>query len=789
MPLTPVLTTRWGAEQSWRLATYERLEGYAALRTALAMAPDELVTLVKDSGLRGRGGAGFPTGMKWSFIPQPKPGETPTGPAAMPKYLVVNADEGEPGTCKDLPLMMADPHSLIEGVIIAAYAIRSHFAVIYVRGEAVHAHRRLMAAVEEAYAAGYLGTDILGSGYDLELVVHAGAGAYICGEETALLDSLEGYRGQPRLKPPFPAVAGLYGAPTVINNVETLASVPFVVRGGADWFKEFGPEKSPGPKIYSLSGRVVRPGQYEAPMGTTMRELLEMAGGVRPGHELKFWTPGGSSTPYFTAEHLDVPLDFDSVAAAGSMLGTTALMVFDETDSIVEATLRFTEFYAHESCGKCTPCREGTYWLVQILERLVHGRGTAQDLDLLIDTCDNILGRSFCALGDGATSCIASSLKYFKDDYVALLPPEEQARLGRVAPHRARRSCLVTITPAAPAPAPAVPPGAPGPHTPPDAVHCTIDGFEVAVPKGTLIIRAAEQIGVQIPRFCDHPLLEPVGACRQCLVEVEGQRKPVASCTMPVTEGMVVHTQLTSDVADKAQQGTMELLLINHPLDCPVCDKGGECPLQNQAMSNGRTESRFVDVKRTYPKPLPICQRDPARPRALRALRPLHPVLPAGRRRPVHRAVRARRAGAGRHLRGRAVRVLLLRQHHPDLPGRRADQRAVPVPRPPVRPAQRAQRLRALRVGLRPAHRLPARQGHPPAGRRGPRGQRGVELRQGPLRLPLRHGQRAADHAAGARRRRRAAPRLLARGLGRRGRRACSPRVTTAASASCPAAG
>ncbi|MGY1830873.1 NADH-quinone oxidoreductase subunit NuoF [Geodermatophilus sp. SYSU D01180] len=431
MPLTPVLTSRWGAEQPWRLSTYESLDGYAALRTALSMQPDELVSLVKDSGLRGRGGAGFPTGMKWSFIPQPKPGETPTGPAAMPKYLVVNADEGEPGTCKDLPLMMTDPHSLVEGVIISAYAIRCRFAVIYVRGEAVHAHRRLVSAVEEAYAAGYLGSDVLGSGYDLELVVHAGAGAYICGEETALLDSLEGYRGQPRLKPPFPAVAGLYGAPTVINNVETLATVPFVVRGGAEWFKRFGPEKSPGPKIYSLSGRVTRPGQYEAPMGSTMRELLEMAGGVRAGHELKFWTPGGSSTPYFTAEHLDVPLDFDSVAAAGSMLGTTALMVFDETDSIVEATLRFTEFYAHESCGKCTPCREGTYWLVQVLQRLVDGRGTAADLDLLTDTCDNILGRSFCALGDGATSCITSSLKYFRDDYVALLPPEEQARLGR----------------------------------------------------------------------------------------------------------------------------------------------------------------------------------------------------------------------------------------------------------------------------------------------------------------------------------------------------------------------
>ncbi len=259
MPLTPVLTSRYAEDRSWTIETYERTDGYTAWRQALGMTPDELVTLVKDSGLRGRGGAGFPTGMKWSFIPQPKPGETPTGPAAKPKYLVVNADEGEPGTCKDLPLMMADPHSLVEGVAIASYAIRCSYAVIYVRGEAVHAHRRLQAAVAEAYAAGHLGRDVHGSGVDLDVVVHAGAGAYICGEETALLDSLEGRRGQPRLKPPFPAVAGLYGAPTVVNNVETLASVPFVVRGGSAWFKAFGPEKSPGPKIYSLSGRVVHP--------------------------------------------------------------------------------------------------------------------------------------------------------------------------------------------------------------------------------------------------------------------------------------------------------------------------------------------------------------------------------------------------------------------------------------------------------------------------------------------------------------------------------------------------
>src|ERR687884_1634919 len=304
--LTPILSRNWDDDAPWSLDSYERDGGYEGLRAALAMAPADVITAVKDSGLRGRGGAGFPTGLKWSFLPKPDGG---------PRYLVVNADESEPGTCKDVPLMLANPQVLIEGVIITSYAIGCNKAFIYVRGEVLHVYRRLMTAVEEARAKGYLGTDILGSGFDLDIVVHAGAGAYICGEETALLDSLEGFRGQPRLRPPFPAVAGLYASPTVINNVETLATVPYVVRGGADWFKTMGPEKSPGPKIYSLSGRVVRPGQYEAPMGTTMRELLEMAGGVRPGHELKFWTPGGSSTPYFTAEHLDVPLDFDSVAA------------------------------------------------------------------------------------------------------------------------------------------------------------------------------------------------------------------------------------------------------------------------------------------------------------------------------------------------------------------------------------------------------------------------------------------------------------------------------------------
>jgi NADH-quinone oxidoreductase subunit F len=415
--LTPVLTDIWDAEQSWKLATYAGKGGYSALDVAFAMSPDDVITTVKDSGLRGRGGAGFPTGMKWSFIPQDA--GTPGG--GKPKYLVVNADESEPGTCKDIPLMMGNPHVLVEGVIISSYAIRANKAFIYIRGEVVHVIRRVQAAVAEAYAAGHLGKDIHGSGYDLDVVVHAGAGAYICGEETALLEGLEGRRGQPRLRPPFPAVAGLYASPTVINNVESIASVPAIVKNGAAWFGSMGTEKSKGHGIFSLSGHVQKPGQYEAPLGITLRELLDLAGGIREGHQLKFWTPGGSSTPLLTADHLDVALDFEGVGAVGSMLGTRALQIFDETVCVVRAVLRWTEFYKHESCGKCTPCREGTWWLVQALTRLENGQGSEADLDQLLDQCDNILGRSFCALGDGATSPVSSSIQHFREEYLAHL--------------------------------------------------------------------------------------------------------------------------------------------------------------------------------------------------------------------------------------------------------------------------------------------------------------------------------------------------------------------------------
>jgi len=413
--LIPELSAHWDEPDSFRLAGYRRDGGYQALPKALKMAPDDVIQTLKDSALRGRGGAGFPTGVKWGFIPQ---GD------GKPHYLVVNADESEPGACKDMPTLLNNPHALIEGMIIACYAIRAKLAFIYIRGEVLHVIRRLQLAVAEAHEAGYLGKNILGSGLDLDIVVHAGAGAYICGEETALLDSLEGFRGQPRLKPPFPAIAGLYASPTVVNNVESIATVPYILRYGAPEFTRFGTEKSKGFGLFSLSGHVTRPGQYEAPLGTTLRELLELAGGIRNGNRLKFWSPGGSSAPLFTEQHLDVPLDYESVAAAGSMLGTRSIQLFDDTTCVVRVVLRWTEFYRHESCGKCTPCREGSWWVVQLMERLQRGEGSEADLDKLLDICDNITGRAFCVLGDSIQPSVASSIKFFRDEYI------EHQRLG-----------------------------------------------------------------------------------------------------------------------------------------------------------------------------------------------------------------------------------------------------------------------------------------------------------------------------------------------------------------------
>lgn len=431
--LSPVISNTWDQERSWTIETYRNNGGYEGLEKAWSYGEGELTQLIKDSGLMGRGGAGFPTGLKWSFLPAPDGG---------PRYLVVNADESEPGTCKDIPVLMANPHALIEGMVICLLAVGGSHGFVYLRGEVVHVYRRLMAAVREAREAGLIGKGVgPNKDRDIEITVHAGAGAYICGEETALLDSLEGRRGQPRLKPPFPAVAGLYARPTVINNVETISSVPGIVRNGVEWFTAMGTESAKGHGFFSLSGHVKNPGQYEAPFGITAGELLELAGGMREGHELKFWAVGGSSAPLFTADHLDVPLDYNSVREAGSMLATRAMMMFDETVSVVRVISRWTDFYQHESCGKCTPCREGTFWMRQIMHRLEAGKGQPGDVDLLYEIASNIAGRSFCALGDAAATPIRSGIELFRDEFEAgyttpaweLFPYEKTTLFGQVA--------------------------------------------------------------------------------------------------------------------------------------------------------------------------------------------------------------------------------------------------------------------------------------------------------------------------------------------------------------------
>jgi NADH-quinone oxidoreductase subunit F len=394
-----------------RIEVYRAHGGYTALAKALRdFQPDALVEEVKQSGLRGRGGAGFATGLKWSFLPKESP---------RPRYMCVNCDESEPGTFKDRMIMELNPHLLVEGTIISSYATKVHHAFLYVRGELPYCGDQCERAVREAYAAGLLGKNILGSGYDLDITVSRGAGAYICGEESALMESLEGKRGYPRLKPPFPAVVGLYGGPTVINNCETIATVPAIVAHGAQTYAAYGTEKSKGTRIFCLSGHVNRPGNYELPLGTPMRALIEdYGGGMRGGKQLKAIIPGGSSTPFLTPEHIDVPLDYESVAKVGSMLGSGGVVVLDEDTCIVGAVLRMTEFYRDESCGKCTPCREGTYWLVQLLERLEEGHGKESDIPLLADICDNIAGKSFCPFGDAATSSIVSSIQLFRDEYL-----------------------------------------------------------------------------------------------------------------------------------------------------------------------------------------------------------------------------------------------------------------------------------------------------------------------------------------------------------------------------------
>jgi len=392
------------------LPVYERRGGYQSLRKALGMAPEEVLANITESGLRGRGGAGFRMGQKASFLPH----------GHMQKYLVCNADESEPGTFKDRELMQKTPHTLIEGIVIAAYAAEIDRAFIYIRGEYALQADIVEAAIAEALRAGYLGDGILGSEHSLSLVLHRGAGAYICGEETGLLDSLEGKRGNPRLKPPFPAIEGLYNGPTLINNVETLSTVPAIIRLGGEQYAKIGTQNSTGTKLVSISGDVQRPGNYEIELGTASRELIYgLAGGPPEGREVKFWFPGGSSSPVLTKDDLDLPYDFDSMAKAGSMLGSGAVIVVDDSHTVLEVALKLAKFYAHESCGKCVPCREGTNWTVKMLQRIEAGEATPMDLDIMASVQSQIIGNCLCVLGDAMAMPIGSMLVKFRDELEA----------------------------------------------------------------------------------------------------------------------------------------------------------------------------------------------------------------------------------------------------------------------------------------------------------------------------------------------------------------------------------
>jgi len=399
-------------DNSHTLAAYESTGGYSVLKSILKnqTPPDEIIQELKTSALRGRGGAGFPTGLKWSFMPRNTSGQ---------KYIVCNSDEGEPGTCKDRDILRYNPHALVEGMAIAGYTIGASKGYNYIRGEFWEPYSRFEAAIKEAYEAGYLGQDIQRSGFSFDLYTHLGAGAYICGEETALLESLEGKKGQPRFKPPFPASYGLYGRPTTINNTETLSSIPTILEKGGQWFLEQGKPNNGGQKIFSVSGHVNKPGNFEVPMGMPFRELLELAGGVRTGHQLKAVIPGGSSTPVLPGDiMMQTDMDYDSIAKAGSMLGAGSVIVMDETTCMVKALARLSHFYYEESCGQCTPCREGTGWLARILHRIEHGQGRMDDLDLLDRVAGNIEGHTICALGDAAAMPVASFLRHFREEFV-----------------------------------------------------------------------------------------------------------------------------------------------------------------------------------------------------------------------------------------------------------------------------------------------------------------------------------------------------------------------------------
>ena len=711
------------------LEVYQRRGGYESLRKAMALQPqqitDELLGVERARPRRRR----LRDGPKVSFMPA----------GDMDKYLVCNADESEPGTFKDRELITKTPHTLIEGMIIAAFAAGATRSFIYIRGEYQQQADILDAALAEAYDAGYLGQNILGSGFDLSLVVHRGAGAYICGEETALLDSLEGKRGNPRLKPPFPANQGLFQGPTLINNVETLHDRPaHPARWAARSTRSIGVENSTGTKLVSVSGHVRRPGNYEIVLGTRSREIIyDLAGGPDEGREIKLWFPGGSSSPVLTRDDLDLPYDFDSMAKAGSMLGSGAIIVVDDSVSVVDVAYKTAAFYAHESCGKCSPCREGTRWTVKMLERIKAGLATPMDLDIMASVQTRIIGNCLCVLGDAMAMPIGSMVAKFRDEFEEYI---------EAAPHAqpVRRRARPTSSPPWPR---ARPPSAPCRAPSPSRSRSRIDGREVQAPVNTMLVDAAKLGDVEIPVFCYEPKLgAPVGACRMCLVEVEGIPKLQTGCSTPVKDGMVVHTQ-TARVKE-AQEAVVEFLLDQPPARLPGLRQGRRVPAAGHLVRLGR---RPLALHRAQ-APLPEAARPVAahrdRPRALHPLLPLRALQPGDLRGLPARPPGARSRHVRRDLRRAPLRRAVQRQHHRALPGRRADVAALPLPRAPVGHRGRGLGLRPVprpvqRRADRPRRARPAR----PVPRER-RGRRRLALRPGALRLPVDPRRRAHHPAA-----------------------------------------
>ena len=645
--------------------------------------------------------------------------------------------------------MQKNPHGLIEGIVIAAYAIGATKAFIYIRGEYVHQADVLDAAVAEAArSAATSARTSSARASSSRWSCTAAPGAYICGEETGLLDSLEGKRGNPRLKPPFPANQGLFQGPTLINNVETLATLPHIVELGAEAYAEIGVKNSAGTKLVSVSGNVQRPGNYEIELGMTSRDIIYgLAGGPPEGRAVKLWFPGGSSSPVLTADDLDLPYDFDSMAEAGSMLGSGAIIVVDDSQSVVDVCLKLAKFYAHESCGKCTPCREGTNWTVKMLQRVDDGTATPMDLDIMASVQERIIGNCLCVLGDAMAMPVGSMIAKFRGEFEAHIEAARaRERPRRGGGERRRRE-----------------PGIQG--APPrcrarrvDMITFTLDGREVSAPQNMMLVDAALKYGdVEIPVFCYEPKLgAPVGACRMCLVEIEGIPKLQAGCSV-AGQGRDGRPHRDRRASRRRRRRSLEFLLINHPLDCPVCDKGGECPLQDKSFGWGGGISRMIEPKRHFEKPLALSPLDRDRPRALHPLLPLRALQPGGQRGLPADPPGARRAHLRRDVRRPSVRRAVQRQHHRALPRRRADLAALPLPRA-------ALGHRAVGLGL---HALPGavqHQLHGPrraraarAGARQRRRRRRLALRQGPLRLPG-DPRRRAHHAAAAARRRRAAP-------------------------------